>query len=204
MEQYNVTGMSCAACSTRVEKAVRGVEGVTEVSVNLLTNSMLVEGTADSSAIITAVEQAGYGAEKKVRGAQNPQADGTSASASDALADKETPKMKRRLIASLCFLIPLMYLSMGHMMWGWWIGDFLANNMLAQGITQLLLTGIIMVINQKFFFNGFGSLMRKIAEHGYARRTGRQRFLRLQCLCALWHESGGAGGGRGTDDGISS
>ena len=96
---------------------------------------MLVEGTADSSAIITAVEQAGYGAEKKVRGAQNPQADGSSASASDALADKETPKMKRRLIASLCFLIPLMYLSMGHMMWGWWIGDFLANNMLAQGKT---------------------------------------------------------------------
>ncbi|MCI5827671.1 MAG: heavy metal translocating P-type ATPase [Lachnospiraceae bacterium] len=161
MEQYNVTGMSCAACSARVEKAVRSVEGVTEVSVNLLTNSMLVEGTADSSAIITAVEQAGYGAEKKVRGAQNPQADGSSASASDALADKETPKMKRRLIASLCFLIPLMYLSMGHMMWGWWIGDFLANNMLAQGITQLLLTGIIMVINQKFFINGFGSLMRK-------------------------------------------
>lgn len=156
MEQYNVTGMSCAACSARVEKAVRGVEGVTEVSVNLLTNSMLVEGTADDGSIIKAVEQAGYGAAKKGAGAQNAQPAGTAGS--DALADKETPKMKRRLIASLCFLIPLMYLSMGHMMWGWWVGDFLANNMLAQGITQLLLTGIIMVINQKFFINGFGSL----------------------------------------------
>ena len=154
MEQYNVTGMSCAACSARVEKAVRSVEGVTEVSVNLLTNSMLVEGTADSSAIITAVEQAGYGAEKKIHGVQNAQESGVSARASDALADKETPRMKRRLMASLCFLIPLMYLSMGHMMWGWPVGDFLGNNMLAQGITQLLLTGIIMVIiisrNTKF------------------------------------------------------
>ena len=161
MEQYNVTGMSCAACSARVEKAVRGVEGVTEVSVNLLTNSMLVEGSADSSAIIAAVEQAGYGAAKKGAGVHGPQEGGTSAPASDALADKETPKMKRRLIASLCFLIPLMYLSMGHMMWGWWVGDFLGNNMLAQGITQLLLTGIIMVINQKFFINGFGSLLHR-------------------------------------------
>ena len=161
MEQYNVTGMSCAACSTRVEKAVRGVEGVTEVSVNLLTNSMLVEGTADSSAIIKAVKQAGYGAEKKVRGVQNLQVGGASAASTDALADKETPKMKRRLIASLCFLVPLMYLSMGHMMWGFPVGDFLGNNMLAQGITQLFLTGIIMVINQKFFINGFGSLLHK-------------------------------------------
>ena len=161
MEQYNVTGMSCAACSARVEKAVRGVEGVTEVSVNLLTNSMLVEGSADSSAIITAVEQAGYGAAKKSAGAHGAHTDGSSIPASDALADKETPKMKRRLIASLCFLTPLMYLSMGHMMWDWWVGDFLGNNMLAQGITQLLLTGIIMVINQKFFINGFGSLLHR-------------------------------------------
>ncbi|MDD7177753.1 MAG: cation transporter, partial [Lachnospiraceae bacterium] len=116
MEHYDVIGMSCAACSARVEKAVRDVEGVTEVSVNLLTNSMLVEGTADSSAIITAVKKAGYGAAKKGGGAPGAQEGG--ASASDALADKETPKMKRRLIASLGFLIPLMYLSMGHMMWG--------------------------------------------------------------------------------------
>lgn len=155
MEQYNVTGMSCAACSTHVEKAVCGVEGVTSVSVSLLTNSMVVEGTADSSAIIAAVERAGYGASKK--GAEEKAA----ANHSDALADKETPKMKKRLIASLCFLIPLMYLSMGHMMWGWWVGDFLGNNMVAQGITQLLLTGMIMVINQKFFVNGFGSLWHR-------------------------------------------
>ena len=161
MEQYDVTGMSCAACSARVEKAVRGLEGVTEVSVNLLTNSMIVEGSADSSAIITAVEQAGYGAAKKGAGAHGIRESGTSVPSSDALADKETPKMKRRLIASLCFLIPLMYLSMGHMMWDWPVGDFLGTNMLAQGITQLLLTGIIMVINQKFFINGFGSLLHK-------------------------------------------
>ena len=159
MEHYNVTGMSCAACSARVEKAVRGVEGVTEVSVSLLTNSMLVEGTADSSAVITAVEQAGYGAQKKARGEHAAQPG--RAPASDALADKETPKMKRRLVASLCLLVPLMYLSMGHMMWGWWVGDFLGNNMLAQGLTQLLLTGMIMVINQKFFINGIGSLWHK-------------------------------------------
>lgn len=161
MEQYNVTGMSCAACSARVEKAVRRVEGVTEVSVNLLTNSMLVEGSADSSAIIAAVEHAGYGAVKKGVGVHGTQTGDPSVASSDALADKETPKMKRRLIASLCFLIPLMYLSMGHMMWGWPVGEFLGTNMLAQGMTQLLLTGIIMVINQKFFINGFGSLMHK-------------------------------------------
>ena len=161
MEQYNVTGMSCAACSARVEKAVRCVEGVTEVSVNLLTNSMLVEGSADSSAIIAAVEHAGYGAVKKGVGVHGTQTGDPSVASSDALADKETPKMKRRLIASLCVLIPLMYLSMGHMMWGWPVGEFLGTNMLAQGMTQLLLTGIIMVINQKFFINGFGSLMHK-------------------------------------------
>ena len=161
MEQYNVTGMSCAACSARVEKAVRGVEGVTEVSVNLLTNSMLVEGSADSSVIIAAVERAGYGAAKKGTGAHGAQAGGASEPAPDALMDKETPKMKRRLIASLCFLIPLMYLSMGHMMWGWPVGESLGTNMLAQGITQLLLTGFIMVINQKFFINGFGSLWHR-------------------------------------------
>lgn len=154
MEQYHVTGMSCAACSAHVEKAVRGVEGVTSVSVSLLTNSMIVEGTAASNDIIAAVEHAGYGASKK--GEQERRA-----SAPDALEDKETPKMKRRLIVSLAFLVPLMYLSMGHAMWGWPVGNFLANNMLAQGITQLLLTGIVMVINQKFFINGFVSLWHR-------------------------------------------
>lgn len=148
--------MSCAACSTHVEKAVRGVEGVTNVSVSLLTNSMIVEGTAKSGAIIAAVEHAGYGA--SIKGEQEQSA---SAAASDALEDKETPKMQRRLIFSLAFLIPLMYLSMGHAMWGWPVRSFLEKNMLAQGLTQLLLTGIIMVINQKFFINGFVSLWHR-------------------------------------------
>ena len=156
MEQYNVTGMSCAACSSRVEKAVQAVDGVESVSVSLLTNSMVVEGTADSGAVIAAVEHAGYEAAKK--GAQEHVSPGEQA---DALADHETPKMKRRLIASLVFLVPLMYLSMGHMMWNWPVGSFLADNMLAQGITQLLFTGMIMVINQKFFVNGFGSLLHR-------------------------------------------
>ena len=156
MEQYHVTGMSCAACSTHVEKAVRGVEGVTDVSVSLLTNSMVVEGTAKSGAIIAAVEHAGYGASKK-----GEQKQSASAADSGALEDKETPKMQRRLIFSLAFLIPLMYLSMGHAMWGWPVRSFLENNMLAQGLTQLLLTGIIMVINQKFFINGFVSLWHR-------------------------------------------
>ncbi len=156
MEQYNVTGMSCAACSSRVEKAVQAVDGVERVSVSLLTNSMVVEGTADSGAVIAAVEHAGYEAAQK--GAQEHVSPGEQA---DALADHETPKMKRRLIASLVFLVPLMYLSMGHMMWNWPVGSFLADNMLAQGITQLLFTGMIMVINQKFFVNGFGSLLHR-------------------------------------------
>ncbi len=156
MEQYNITGMSCAACSSRVEKAVQAVDGVESVSVSLLTNSMVVEGTADSGAVIEAVEHAGYEAAKK--GAQEHVSPGEQA---DALADHETPKMKRRLIASLVFLVPLMYLSMGHMMWNWPVGSFLADNMLAQGITQLLFTGMIMVINQKFFVNGFGSLLHR-------------------------------------------
>lgn len=156
MEQYHVTGMSCAACSTHVEKAVRGVEGVTDVSVSLLTNSMVVEGTAKSGAIIAAVEHAGYGASKK-----GEQKQSASAADSGALEDKETPKMQRRLIFSLAFLIPLMYLSMGHAMWGWPVRSFLENNMLAHGLTQLLLTVIIMVINQKFFINGFVSLWHR-------------------------------------------
>ena len=145
MEQYTVTGMSCAACSSRVEKAVSKVSGVTSCSVSLLTNSMGVEGTASQSEIIAAVEAAGYGA--SVKGADAGAKKGT-AMDEDALKDRETPIMKRRLIASLCFLIPLMYISMGHMMWNWPLPGFLAGNHVAMGLIQLLFTGIIMVINR--------------------------------------------------------
>ena len=156
MEQYTVTGMSCAACSSRVEKAVSKVSGVTSCSVSLLTNSMGVEGTASQSEIIAAVEAAGYGA--SVKGADAGVKKGA-AMDEDALKDRETPIMKRRLIASLCFLIPLMYISMGHMMWNWPLPGFLADNHVAMGLIQLLFTGIIMVINQKFFINGFKGLL---------------------------------------------
>ena len=156
MEQYTVTGMSCAACSSRVEKAVSKVSGVTSCSVSLLTNSMGVEGTASQSEIIAAVEAAGYGA--SVKGADAGAKKGV-AMDEDALKDRETPIMKRRLIASLCFLIPLMYISMGHMMWNWPLPGFLADNHVAMGLIQLLFTGIIMVINQKFFINGFKGLL---------------------------------------------
>ncbi len=159
MEQYNVTGMSCAACSARVEKAVSNVPGVTSCSVSLLTNSMGVEGTADASDIIAAVENAGYGAAVKGTGDTSRREGASLSEAEDALQDKETPKMKRRLIASLCFLIPLMYFSMGHMMWNWPVPSFLAGNHVAMGLLQLLLTGIIMVINQKFFISGFKGLL---------------------------------------------
>ena len=153
MEQYQVTGMSCAACSARVEKAVSSVEGVTSCSVSLLTNSMGVEGTADSSVIIKAVEDAGYGAKKKGVQTQSNSSD------ADLLKDRETPVLKKRLITSLCFLIPLMYLSMGHMMWNWPIPKILDGNHVAMGLIQLLFTTIIMVINQKFFINGFKGLL---------------------------------------------
>ena len=155
MEQYQVTGMSCAACSARVEKAVSSVEGVTSCSVSLLTNSMGVEGTADSSVIIKAVEDAGYGAKKKGVQTQSNSSD------ADLLKDRETPVLKKRLITSLCFLIPLMYLSMGHMMWNWPIPKILDGNHVAMGLIQLLFTTIIMVINQKFFISGFKSLFHK-------------------------------------------
>ena len=158
MEQYTVTGMSCAACSSRVEKAVSKVSGVTSCSVSLLTNSMGVEGTASQSEIIAAVEAAGYGA--SVKGADAGAKKGA-AMDEDALKDRETPIMKRRLIASLCFLIPLMYISMGHMMWNWPLPGFLADNHVAMGLIQLLFTTIIMVINQKFFISGFKSLFHK-------------------------------------------
>ena len=162
MKQYNVTGMSCAACSARVEKAVSKVPGVTSCSVSLLTNSMGVEGTASADAIISAVEEAGYGASEKGHASDHTQGQGLSiAEEADSLKDRETPKMKRRLIASLCFWIPLMYLSMGHMMWNWPIPSALAENHMAIGLVELLLTTMIMVINQKFFISGFKGLIHK-------------------------------------------
>lgn len=169
MEQYNVTGMSCAACSVRVEKAVGKVEGVTSCSVSLLTNSMGVEGTANAEAIIKAVEEAGYGASLKGSagttakggnaGGSAGGSDGAAAFDGDALADKETPVLKRRLFTSLGFLLVLMYLSMGHVMWGWPVPEVLARNPIAIGLVQMILTAIIMVINQKFFVSGFKSLL---------------------------------------------
>ena len=157
MEQYQVTGMSCAACSARVEKAVSKVPGVTSCSVSLLTNSMAVEGTADEAAIVAAVTEAGYGAKRK---AAEPSAARPS-EALEALEDRETPKLKRRLIASVGFLLVLMYLSMGHMMWGWPLPGFLSGNHVAMGLTEMLLTIIIMVINQRFFLSGFRSLLHR-------------------------------------------
>ena len=155
MEQYNVTGMSCAACSARVEKAVSKVDGVTSCSVSLLTNSMGVEGTASPEAIIDAVQKAGYGASRKGG------SDEAAAPDSDALADHETPVLKRRLIASVGFLAVLMYISMGHMMWGFPLPPFFNGNHVAMGLVQMLLTIIIMVINRKFFVSGFQSLLHR-------------------------------------------
>ena len=159
MKQYQVTGMSCAACSARVEKAVSQVEGVESCSVSLLTNSMGVEGTASPEAVIAAVEAAGYGASEKGAG-QNSQAMSASAQ-EEMLKDKETPVLRRRLIASLCFLIPMMYVSMGHTMWNWPLPEALAENHVALGLIQLLLTTAVMVINQKFFISGFKSLWHR-------------------------------------------
>ena len=157
MVQYNVTGMSCAACSARVEKAVSKVPGVTSCAVSLLTNSMGVEGSASSAAIISAVQEAGYGASLKGAGNAAPFASDAEAQ----LEDHETPKLKRRLIWSLGFLIVLMYFSMGHMMWGWPLPAFYDGNHVAMGLTQLLLTVIIMVINQRFFISGYKSLWHR-------------------------------------------
>lgn len=155
MTQYNVTGMSCAACSARVEKAVSSVEGVSSCSVNLLTNSMGVEGTATSKEIIEAVEKAGYGASLKTK---NKKAKSNS---DDELKDTQTPKLVKRLVASLVFLAPLMYISMGHMMWGWKLPSFMENNHIAMGLAQMLFAIIIMVINQNFFISGFKGLIHK-------------------------------------------
>lgn len=155
MTQYNVTGMSCAACSARVEKAVSSLDGVSSCSVNLLTNSMGVEGTATSKEIIEAVENAGYGASLKTK---NKKAKSYS---DDELKDTQTPKLVKRLVASLVFLAPLMYISMGHMMWGWKLPSFMENNHIAMGLAQMLFAIIIMVINQNFFISGFKGLIHK-------------------------------------------
>ena len=159
MDKYKVTGMSCAACSARVEKAVSGVEGVASCSVNLLTNSMGVEGTAAPEQVIAAVEAAGYGAaradtEKAQAGSRTPDYE-------ESWKDTETPRMKRRLIASLCLLLPLMYVSMGHMMWSWPLPERFANNLVGLGLFQLLLTTAVMVVNQKFFISGFRGLLHR-------------------------------------------
>ena len=158
MEQYTVTGMSCAACSARVEKAVSGVKGVTSCSVSLLTNSMGVEGTASAEEIIAAVREAGYGASLK-KGSNHQTAQ--LSSEEDALKDRETPALKKRLLASLGFWLALMYFSMGHMLWGWPLPPFFNGNHVAMGLLQLLLTVIVMVINQKFFISGFKSLWHR-------------------------------------------
>lgn len=155
MTQYNVTGMSCAACSARVEKAVSSVNGVSSCSVNLLTNSMGVEGTATSKEIIDAVEKAGYGASLKTKNKK------VKSNSDDELKDTQTPKLVKRLVASLVFLAPLMYISMGHMMWGWKLPSFMENNHIAMGLAQMLFAIIIMVINQKFFISGFKGLIHK-------------------------------------------
>ncbi len=156
MEQYNVTGMSCAACQTRVEKAVSAVSGVESCAVSLLTNSMGVEGTALPQDIIAAVEAAGYGASLK-----NNRESGAAATSEDSLEDKETPKMKKRLIASVVLLIPLLYVSMGHMLWEWPLPGFMDGNHVSMGLYQLILSGLIMVINQKFFISGFKGLLHR-------------------------------------------
>jgi len=155
MEQYTVTGMSCAACSARVEKAVRKVPGVTDCAVSLLTNSMGVEGSASAEDIIQAVEDAGYGAALK---GSHSNEDAQTRANEELLKDKDTPVLKKRLIASIGFLAVLMYVSMGHMMWNWPLPSFFEGNHVAMGLLQLLLTVAIMVINQKFFINGFKSL----------------------------------------------
>ena len=161
MKQYTVTGMSCAACSARVEKAVSKVPGVTSCSVSLLTNSMGVEGTAAPQEIIRAVENAGYGAAEKKRGGAETAGAAEAMPQEEMLKDRETPLLKKRLVTSVGFLAVLMYFSMGHMMWGWPLPAFFEGNHVAMGLVQLLLTVVIMVINQKFFISGFKSLWHR-------------------------------------------
>ena len=152
--KYDITGMSCAACAARIEKAVSNVPGVSSASVNLLTNSMLAEGTASSSDVINAVEAAGYGAKLAATGKK-------SNASERELKDTETPKLIKRLVASVILLLPLMYVSMGHMMWGWPVPSFLQNNHLGIGLFQLLFTISIMVINKKFFISGIKGLIHR-------------------------------------------
>lgn len=159
MELYSVTGMSCAACSAHVEKAVSAVAGVESVSVSLLTNSMSVEGSADSGAVIAAVYKAGYGA--ALKGAENNDTRFTTNEEADGLEDRETPILKKRLIVSAVFLVPLMYVSMGHMMWGWPVPAWIAQSHLVIGLIQLLFTIVIMIVNNRFFVNGFSALARR-------------------------------------------
>lgn len=184
MEQYQVTGMSCAACSARVEKAVSHVPGVISCSVSLLTNSMGVEGSASPGDIIKAVEEAGYGASLKEADSQQFSA----SQAAEALADHETPVLKKRLIASVGFLLVLMYFSMGHMMWGWPVPQWFEHNHVAMGLLQLLLAGIVMVINQKFFISGFKSLWHRLSQHGYSRCTWLHGVFYLERVCAFCHD----------------
>ncbi len=186
MRQFNVTGMSCAACSARVEKAVSAVPGVTGCAVSLLTNSMGVEGGEDA-AVIAAVEAAGYGASLKGAAA-------AAAPSEDTLTDKETPKLKRRLIASLCFLVVLLYFSMGHMMWGWPLPAFFAGNHVALGLAQLLLAGIIMVINQKFFVSGFKGLVHRAPNMDTLVAMGAGAAFLYSC-CALFAMTGAQAAG---------
>ena len=156
MKQYEVTGMSCAACSTRVERAVSAVPGVESCAVNLLTNSMGVEGTAAPDAVITAVQAAGYGA--SLKGAKQDTVP------KDTLRDTETPRIRRRLITSVALLLVLMYFSMGHMMWNWPLPHWFDGNHVAMGLVQLLLAGSILVINQKFFVSGFQSITASVVK----------------------------------------
>ena len=186
MKQYSVTGMSCAACSSRIEKAVSRVPGVTACSVSLLTHSMGVEGTADPQAIISAVETAGYGASEQ--GSSSAKGSSIAADGEELLKDRETPILKQRLIYSAGFLIILMYFSMGHMMWNWPVPAFFADNHVAMGLLQLLLTTAVMVINQKFFINGFKSLFHGSPNMDTLVALRLRRLLCLQHLRPLCHD----------------
>ena len=161
MKQYTVSGMSCAACQAHVEKAVAAVPGVDSVAVSLLTNSMSVEGSAEDAAIIKAVEDAGYGAALKGAGAEKRSASQRLKEAEDALADRETPKLKKRLLASVIVLLILMYITMGHNMWGWPVPVFLEHNHIGLAVIQMLLALIVMAINRAFFLSGGRSLLHR-------------------------------------------
>ncbi len=183
-DQYNVTGMSCAACSARVERVVKKLPGVTSCAVSLLTNSMSVEGTATSEAIIAAVEKAGYGASLKVP--EKISASVPHSQEENALADHETPLLKRRLIASLVFLVALMYFSMGHML-NLPLPEFFVDNHVAIGLAQLLLAAMIMVINQKFFVSGFSSLVHLAPNMDTLVAMGASAS--FECLCVIHDDS---------------